>query len=217
MFENLPAYIDDPILGLFQVYQKDPRPTKVNLGIGIYCDDQGKVPLLESVRVARTEYLNANAPSVYLPTEGTDAYRAAVRALVFGETDVQTAANIAIVQTVAGTGGLKIGADFLKGALGHPEIWIPSPTWPNHEPIFETSGFRVRSYPYFSPATGRFDLEGATRAFSQLEPGSIVLLHPCCHNPTGVDPSQPEWAAMFDTIAERRVMPFFDMAYQGFA
>ncbi|HEX7868369.1 MAG TPA: amino acid aminotransferase [Variovorax sp.] len=213
MFDQLPAYADDPILGLFEVYKADPRPDKVNLGIGIYCDEAGQVPVLESVRAARAEGVGARGPSVYLPTEGGEAYRGAVRDLVFGE----TVADIVVVQTVAGTGALKVGADFLKGVLPDAAIWMPDPTWANHAAIFSGAGFRVESYPYYSKATGRFDLEGAVSTLQKLQAGSVVLLHPCCHNPTGVDPSQAEWNVLFDVIAQRGLLPFFDMAYQGFA
>jgi aromatic-amino-acid transaminase len=214
VFDHLPAYADDPILGLFEVYKADPRPGKVNLGIGIYCDEAGQVPVLESVRAARADGVGAQGPSVYLPTEGGEAYRGAVRTLVFGEA---AAADIVVVQTVAGTGALKVGADFLKGVLPEAAIWMPDPTWANHAAIFSGAGFRVESYPYYASATGGFDLEGAIAALRTLQAGSVVLLHPCCHNPTGVDPSQADWHALFDVIAQRGLLPFFDMAYQGFA
>lgn len=215
MFDHLPAYADDPILGLFDVYKADPRPGKVNLGIGIYCDEAGQVPVLDSVRAARADAVGARGPSVYLPTEGGEAYRGAVRALVFGK--AAAAADIVVVQTVAGTGALKVGADFLKGLLPEAAIWMPDPTWANHAAIFSGAGFRVESYPYYAGATGRFDVDGAVAALRKLQAGSVVLLHPCCHNPTGVDPSQAEWHALFDVIAQRGLLPFFDMAYQGFA
>ena len=213
MFDQLPAYHDDPILGLFDVYKADPRPHKVNLGIGVYCDEAGQVPVLESVRAARAEGVGARGPSVYLPSEGTEAYRHAVRGLVFGN----TSGDIVVVQTVAGTGALKVGADFLKGVLPDAAIWMPDPTWVNHAAIFSGAGFRVENYPYYARMTGHFDLEGAVAKLQKLQPGSVVLLHPCCHNPTGVDPSQVEWQALFDVIAQRGLLPFFDMAYQGFA
>ncbi|MET3180417.1 UNVERIFIED_ORG: aromatic-amino-acid transaminase [Variovorax guangxiensis] len=213
MFDRLPAYADDPILGLFETYKADPRPDKVNLGIGIYCDEAGQVPVLESVRAAREAGAGARGPSVYLPTEGGEAYRHAVRELVFGG----NVGNVVVVQTVAGTGALKVGADFLKGVLPDAAIWMPDPTWANHAAIFAGAGFRVESYPYYAKSTGRFDLDGAVAALRKLQAGSVVLLHPCCHNPTGVDPSQAEWRGLLDVIEQRGLLPFFDMAYQGFA
>lgn len=213
MFDPLPAYADDPILGLFEVYKADPRPHKVNLGIGIYCDAAGQVPVLAAVRAARAEGVGARGPSVYLPTEGGEGYRHAVRELVFGDA-VQ---EVVVVQTVAGTGALKLGADFLKGLRPDATVWLPDPTWANHAAIFSGAGLRAESYPYHHQATGGFDLDGAVATLRTLPAGSVVLLHPCCHNPTGIDPSHAEWHALFDAIGERGLLPFFDMAYQGFA
>lgn len=217
MFDQLPPPVDDPILGLFEAYQADPRPAKVNLGIGIYCDDAGRVPQLGAVRAARASLAQAGAPSVYPPTEGDGAFRAAVLDLVFGEAGRASAPALTVVQAVAGTGALKLGADFLKDALPDAAIWMPDPTWANHAAIFEGAGFGVHHYPYYAPDSGRFDAEGAVRALQGLKAGSVVLLHPCCHNPTGVDPTREQWSLLLDTIAERGLLPFFDMAYQGFA
>lgn len=217
MFDQLPSPTDDPILGLFEAYQADPRPKKVNLGIGIYCDEAGRVPLLESVRAARAALVDAGTPSVYPPTEGETAYRTAVRDLVFGEAGRALAPAITVVQTVAGTGALKTGADFLKGALAEAAIWMPDPTWANHAAIFEGAGFQVHHYPYYAPASGGFDVDAAVHTLEHLNAGSVVLLHPCCHNPTGIDPTPAQWALLLDAIAQRGLLPFFDMAYQGFA
>jgi aromatic-amino-acid transaminase len=214
VFDQLPAHADDPILGLFEAYKADPRPHKVNLGIGIYCDEQGRVPVLASVRAARALLAEADAPSVYAPTEGAQPYRDAVRRLVFGELET---APIVVVQTVAGTGALKTGADLLKDLSPEATVWMPDPTWANHVAIFEGAGLRVDHYPYYDGRTGGFDLDGAIATLGKLPAGDIALLHPCCHNPTGVDPSHDEWRALFDTIAQRGLLPFFDMAYQGFA
>jgi len=216
MFDQLPPYVDDPILGLFDLYRADSRPTKVNLGIGIYCDEAGHVPLLESVRAARAVLEAAGGPSVYPPTEGSQTYRQAVLDLVYGEGN-PAAPHITVVQTVAGTGALKIGADFLHGVLKDVAIWLPDPTWANHAAIFEGSGWRVGHYPYHDPANGRLDMDGAVAALHAQKAGSVVLLHPCCHNPTGIDPTEAQWAAFFDVIEQRGLLPFFDMAYQGFA
>ena len=214
MFDRLPAYAEDPILGLFEAFKADPRDRKVNLGIGIYCDEEGRVPVLASVRAAQAAGVGLQGPSTYLPTEGGEAYRRAVRELVFGEVD---AADIVVVQTVAGTGALKAGADLLKALQPDAAVWMPDPTWANHAAIFGGAGLRVESYPYYDKATGGFDLAGALATLRKLPAGSVVLLHPCCHNPTGVDPSQAEWHALLDAIGERGLLPFFDMAYQGFA
>lgn len=214
MFDHLPLYVDDPILGLFEKYKVDERPFKVNLGIGIYCDEDGNVPLLQSVRAARRAHLEGGTPSVYLPTEGDEIYRSVVCDLVFGS---PANSRISVVQTVAGTGALKIGADFLKDTLPSASIWMPNPTWANHGAVFESAGFATHSYPYYDPQSGQFDLEGALAVIGGLQAGSVLLLHPCCHNPTGVDPTQAQWSAILDSVERRGLLPFFDMAYQGFA
>lgn len=214
MFDHLPVYVDDPILGLFERYKADPRPFKTNLGIGIYCDEDGRVPVLESVRRARRSLLEADAPSLYAPTEGDEAYRSAVRELVFG---ASSPPDITVVQTVAGTGALKVGAEFLRHVLPKASVWLPDPTWANHSAIFASSGFELHTYPYHDAATGGFALDGALAELDHMPAGSVVLLHPCCHNPTGIDPSRHEWDAMLKVIERRGLLPFFDMAYQGFA
>jgi aromatic-amino-acid transaminase len=217
MFKNLPDYVEDPILGLFDAYRMDARADKVNLGIGIYCDDQGRVPVLESVRAAR-ERIDSGRPTAYLPTEGSPAYRDAVRALVFGEEIQGLAQQVVTVQAVGGTGALRIGAEFIKSASlpWGAKVSMPAPTWVNHEAIFQAAGFEVSHHPHCTQ-DGRFDIDGALAAMQALPRGAVVLLHPCCHNPTGIDPSRDEWGRLFDAIAKRGLLPFFDMAYQGFS
>lgn len=214
MFKQLQATAEDPILGLFERYQADARPHKVNLGIGLYTDAAGRLPVLDSVRAVRDALGHrAMAPSGYLPTEGDAALRRAACELVFGDADP---AFITTVQTLAGTGALALGADFLRRSLGRREIWVSDPTWGNHAPIFEGSGLAVRHYPYYDPATGGLNFAGMLAALRGLAAGSVVLLQPCCHNPTGVDPSPAQWQQVLDVVAERELLPFFDMAYQGF-
>ncbi|MDQ0012311.1 aromatic-amino-acid transaminase [Variovorax boronicumulans] len=215
MFKNLPDYVEDPILGLFDAYRADSRTRKVNLGIGIYCDEDGRVPVLASVRAAR-ERLDGAVPSIYLPTEGLPAYRHAVRELVFGDTTADLQERVVTIQTAGGTGALRVGAEFLASTNAQPRISMPAPTWVNHQAIFQAAGFEVSHYPYCTP-DGRFDIEGALAAMRDLPAGAVMLLHPCCHNPTGIDPSREQWERLLDAIAQRALLPFFDMAYQGFA
>jgi len=215
MFKNLPDYVEDPILGLFDAYRADSRTRKVNLGIGIYCDEDGRVPVLASVRAAR-ERLDGAAPSIYLPTEGLPTYRHAVRELVFGDATADLRERVVTIQTAGGTGALRVGAEFLASTSAEARICMPDPTWVNHQAIFQAAGFGVSHYPYCTP-DGRFDIDGALATFNALPSGTVVLLHPCCHNPTGIDPSREEWGRLLDAIAQRALLPFFDMAYQGFA
>jgi aromatic-amino-acid transaminase len=215
MFKNLPDYVEDPILGLFDAYRADSRTRKVNLGIGIYCDEDGRVPVLASVRAAR-ERLDGAAPSIYLPTEGLPTYRHAVRELVLGDARADLQKRVVTIQTTGGTGALRVGAEFLASTNAEPRICMPDPTWVNHQAIFQAAGFEVSHYPYCIPG-GRFDIDGALETFNALPAGAVVLLHPCCHNPTGIDPSREEWGRLLDAIAQRALLPFFDMAYQGFA
>ncbi|QSI30089.1 aminotransferase class I/II-fold pyridoxal phosphate-dependent enzyme [Variovorax sp. RKNM96] len=215
MFKNLPDYVEDPILGLFDAYRADVRTRKVNLGIGIYCDEDGRVPVLASVRAAR-ERIDGTEPCIYLPTEGLPGYRNAVRELVFGGATTDLQERVVTIQTAGGTGALRIGAEFLASTNTKPQICMPDPTWVNHQAIFQAAGFEVSHYPYCTP-DGRFDIDGALATFKALPAGTVVLLHPCCHNPTGIDPSREEWGRLLDAIAQRALLPFFDMAYQGFA
>ena len=203
----------DPILGVTEAYVADKNPKKVNLGVGVYYDDQGKIPLLDCVRHAESERLKTAPHHGYLPIDGLAAYDKAVQALVFGKEDKR----IVTAQALGGTGGLKIGADFLRKFYPDAQIWISEPSWENHRQLFEAAGFTVNSYPYYDPRTHLLDFPAMQRALNTLPAGAIVLLHACCHNPTGVDLADDQWRAVLDIVSSRGLVPFLDLAYQGFA
>jgi aromatic-amino-acid transaminase len=207
----------DPILGLTELYNADTHPKKVNLGVGVYYDDNGKVPLLDCVRRAEQQLAEKAAPRSYLPIDGLPAYDQAVQRLVFGEGSPALAQKrIVTVQALGGTGGLKVGADFLRRLLPGAEVWISDPSWENHRGLFENAGFKVNTYPYYAPKTHGLDFPAMARALESLVPGSIVVLHACCHNPTGVDLTSEQWDTVLGIVASRGLMPFLDLAYQGF-
>ena len=208
----------DPILGITEAYVADQNPKKVNLGVGVYYDDAGKVPLLECVRRAEAERLKAAPPRAYLPIDGLAAYDRAVPELVFGKGfGALQEKRVVTVQALGGTGGLKIGADFLRQLTPDAEVWISEPSWENHRQLFEAAGFTVRSYPYYDPRTHGLDFPGMRSALDKLPAGAIVVLHACCHNPTGVDLSPENWSEVLSIVQRRGLIPFLDLAYQGFA
>jgi aromatic-amino-acid transaminase len=208
----------DPILGVTEAYVADQNPRKVNLGVGVYYDDNGKIPLLECVRHAESERLKAAPPRGYLPIDGIAAYDKAVQALVFGKDSKPLQENrVVTVQALGGTGGLKIGADFLKRISPQAEVWISEPSWENHRQLFEAAGFAVKSYPYYEPKTRGLDFTGMKGALDALPAGTIVVLHACCHNPTGVDLTKEQWPQILEIVKARGLIPFLDLAYQGFA
>ena len=217
LFAHVPAYGGDPILTLMETFQKDPRPTKVSLSIGIYFDEEGRLPVLESVRRAETDALAHIGPRPYLPMEGAPAYRSAVQKLVFGaESEAVKSGRIATIQTLGGSGALKVGGDFLKRYFDTAEVWVSDPTWENHVALFDGAGFKVHTYPYYDEATGGLKFDAMLAKFDSLPSKSIVLLHASCHNPTGVDLTQDQWRALIPVIQRRGLIPFVDMAYQGF-
>jgi aromatic-amino-acid transaminase len=209
----VPMAPSDPIIGVTEAFLADPSPRKVNLGVGVYYDDEGKIPLLECVRHAESERLKSSPHRGYLPIDGLAAYASAVQGLVFGKEDKR----IVTVQALGGTGGLKVGADFLRRVAPQSEVWISEPSWENHRQLFEAAGFGVKSYAYYDPATKGLDFEAMRRALEALPAGAIVVLHACCHNPTGADLSQEQWRAVLEIVRSRGLVPFLDLAYQGFA
>ncbi|MFY9510069.1 MAG: amino acid aminotransferase [Rubrivivax sp.] len=216
-FSHLDAYAGDPILSLNEAFQHDPRPNKVNLSIGIYFDDAGRIPVLDCVRRAEALMLEESGPKPYLPIEGSAAMRSAVQALLFGAGhEAVTSGRIATLQTVGSSGGLKVGADFIKRWFPGSQVWVSDPTWDNHRAMFEGSGVTVNSYPYYDPATGGVRFDAMLAALDQLPPHSIVLLHACCHNPTGVDLSQAQWQQLIPLLQKRQLLPYLDLAYQGY-
>ncbi len=217
MFEHVDAYAGDPILSLNEAFQKDPRAGKINLSIGIYFDNDGRIPMLPSVRAAELAVVEAAGARPYLPMEGAANFRSAVQALLFGaEHPVLKAGRIATIQGVGSSGGLKVGADFLKRYFPDSTVYLSDPTWDNHRAVFEGSGHRCETYPYYDPATGGVRFDELLAGFKALPARSIVLMHACCHNPTGVDLTPDQWRALVPVIRERQLLPFLDLAYQGY-
>ncbi|MFU9136921.1 aromatic amino acid transaminase [Erwinia tasmaniensis] len=218
MFQNVDAYAGDPILSLMETFKQDPRPHKVNLSIGLYYDEQGEVPQLNAVAEAEAR-LNAQASgaSQYLPMDGLPAYRSAIAPLLFGQDHpLLTAGRIATIQTVGGSGALKIGADFLKAYFPQSQVWVSDPTWENHVAIFSGAGFEVNTYPWYDESTNGVKFDELVARLKTLPPKSIVLLHPCCHNPTGADLTNDQWDVVTGVLKGRDLIPFLDIAYQGF-
>lgn len=216
-FADLPTAPDDPILGLSEAFRLDPRAEKVNLGIGVYQDGAGKVPLLNAVRIAEEKLVSKAAPRSYLPIEGLAAFRDQMEELVFGrESSARRDGRIVSAQTIAGSGALRLGADLLAFSNPKSTVYLSDPSWANHQAIFERAGLRVAFYPYFDPNTKGLDFTGMLDSLSEITEGSVVLLHACCHNPSGVDPTCEQWRSIADIIEARRAIAFLDMAYQGF-
>ena len=218
MFQNVDAYAGDPILSLMETFRQDPRADKINLSIGLYYNEQGQIPQLASVKQAMVALQEPmQQASLYLPMEGLATYRSAVQSLLFGaDSALLQAGRIATIQSLGGSGALKVGADFLKRYFPGSEVWVSDPTWENHIAIFAGAGFTVHSYPYFDAATGGVNVEAMLETFNQLSPRSIVLLHPCCHNPTGADLTEAQWDRVIEVVQARELIPFLDIAYQGF-
>lgn len=207
----------DPILGLTEAFNADRNPKKVNLGVGVYYDDDGRVPLLECVRRAENLLVEQAVPRNYLPIDGLPAYDRAVRELVFGaDSAAFKEGRIVTVQALGGTGGLKIGADFLRRIAPKAEVWISAPSWENHRALFENAGFAVHAYPYYQPRTHGLDFAGMIASLGAMPADSIAVLHACCHNPTGVDLEPEQWTEVMRTVVARGLIPFLDFAYQGF-
>jgi len=217
MFEHVDAYAGDPILTLNEAFGKDPRPHKINLSIGIYFDDAGKLPVMGAVRTAESAMLQTIGARPYQPMEGAVNYRQAVQQLLFGaDHEAVKSGRIAIIQTLGGSGGLKVGGDFLKRYFPNSNVWVSDPTWDNHRSMFEGAGFTVSTYPYYDAKTGGVKFAEMLAALKALPEQSIVLLHACCHNPTGVDLTAAQWQELIPVIQQRKLLPYVDIAYQGF-
>ncbi len=218
MFQNVDAYAGDPILSLMETYKQDTRPDKVNLSIGLYYNEQAIIPQLDAVAQAEARLTADPRQAIgYLPMSGLPAYRAASQTLLFGaHHPMLEQARIATIQTVGGSGGLKIGADFLKRYFPDSRVWVSDPTWDNHVAIFAGAGFNVNRYPYFDGERLEVNFNAMLECLQALPAKSIVLLHPCCHNPTGSDLSRTQWDRVIEVVAERALIPFLDIAYQGF-
>jgi aromatic-amino-acid transaminase len=207
----------DPILGLNEAFGADARTSKVNLGVGVYYNDEGKIPLLRAVKEAERIRVEAAQPRGYLPIEGIAAYDAAVQSLLFGaQSPLLSSGRLVTAQALGGTGALKIGADFLARFNAGAKVLISDPSWENHRALFESAGFTVESYPYYDPATRGVRFAAMLAALRAAAPGTIVVLHACCHNPTGVDLTEAQWRDVVAAVRERSLLPFLDIAYQGF-
>ncbi|SAF30829.1 aromatic-amino-acid aminotransferase [Enterobacter cloacae] len=218
MFQKVDAYAGDPILSLMERFKEDPRSDKVNLSIGLYYNEDGIIPQLKAVAEAETR-LNAapHGASLYLPMEGLNTYRSTIAPLLFGaDHAVLAQKRVATIQTLGGSGALKVGADFLKKYFPDSGVWVSDPTWENHVAIFEGAGFKVATYPWFDSETNGVRVEALLEKLNTLPERSIVLLHPCCHNPTGADLTNAQWDAVIEVLKARNLIPFLDIAYQGF-
>ncbi len=208
----------DPILGLNEAFNADSRTTKVNLGVGVYFDDNGKIPLLNAVKVAEKARLDAMPSRGYQPIDGLAAYNQAVQVMLFGkDSPLLTEGKVVTTQALGGTGALKVGADYLKRLLPSATVYISDPSWENHRAIFENAGFAVDVYPYYDAATRGVNFAAMKSCLNTLPAGSVIVLHACCHNPTGADLSEAQWREIIEVIQARGLVPFIDMAYQGFA
>jgi aromatic-amino-acid transaminase len=205
----------DPILGLNEQFNADPNPNKVNLGVGVYYDENGKLPLLKCVAAAEAQMAAKPIARGYLPIDGIPAYDKAVQTLVFGEA-VAASGRVATVQGIGGTGGLKVGADFLKRLSPNAQVLISDPSWENHRALFTNAGFTVGTYPYYDAAKRGIAFDGLLGALTGAAAGTIVVLHACCHNPTGYDLSPAQWEQVIAVVKAKQLTPFLDMAYQGF-
>lgn len=217
LFSRVEMAPRDPILGLNEQFAADPNPNKVNLGIGVYTDADGKLPLLACVKAGEEQLMQAAKPRGYLPIDGIAAYDKAVQGLVFGAgSEAVTSGRVATVQGLGGTGGLKVGADFLKRINPDAQVLISDPSWENHRALFEAAGFTVGTYPYYDAARQGINFDAMLAALNAASAGTIVVLHACCHNPTGYDISPAQWAQVITALKARDLVPFLDMAYQGF-
>ncbi len=227
MFENVPLAPPDAIFGLMEAFKKNPNPDKINLGAGVYKDESGRTPVLACVKAAEARILQQEPSKAYLPIEGAPEYGQAVQRLIFGpEHAIITGRRAVTAHCPGGTGALRVACDLLKrvrpSATGHPgggqtTVWLSAPTWPNHPQILEAVGLEMKSYPYFDRGNNSLDFAGMIDALSRVEAGDVVLLHGCCHNPTGVDPTPEQWQEIGEVLAQRRAVPLVDFAYQGFA
>jgi aromatic-amino-acid transaminase len=218
VFQNVDAYAGDPILSLMETFKQDSRAHKVNLSIGLYYDAQGVIPQMKAVAAAEA-LLNAQpqGASLYLPMEGLPPYRSAIAPLLFGaDHPVLKAGRIATIQTLGGSGALKVGADFLKFYFPNSQVWVSDPTWENHIAIFAGAGFTVNTYPWYDAESNGVKFDALLAKLNTLPAQSIVLLHPCCHNPTGADLTNAQWDEVTAVLKARELIPFLDIAYQGF-
>jgi aromatic-amino-acid transaminase len=217
LFGHIEQAPPDPIIGLTEAFNHDSNPAKVNLGVGVYQDATGKVPVLNVVREAEKRFYESEATKAYLPIDGLAAYNQAVQQLLFGaDAQVLAEGRAVTVQGLGGTGSLKIGADFIRRFLPDAQVWISNPSWENHQALFEAAGFKVNVYPYYDAETHGLNFNGMLESLKTLPTNSVVVLHACCHNPTGVDLNEEQWRLVIDVVKAGGLLPFLDFAYQGF-
>ncbi len=218
MFETIQPAPPDPILGLTESFREDPNPKKINLSVGVYQDATGKTPVLESVRKAGQLVLEQQTSMSYLPIPGSPKYAAAVQGLMFGTGhEVVTSGRAATSHTPGGTGALRVAADLIHKQLPKATVWLTQPTWPNHPQIFSAAGVPTKSFPYFDAKTNGFAFDEALAAIQKIPAGDVILLHGCCHNPTGIDPTPAQWKNLAEVVYQGGLLPILDFAYQGFA
>ncbi|HFQ5426854.1 TPA: amino acid aminotransferase [Vibrio vulnificus] len=218
MFEKVVAAPADPILGLTEEFKKDPRAEKINLGVGIYKTEQGETPVLATVKKAESALVETEKTKSYLTIEGTAEYALAVQKLLFGaDAELINAQRAKTAQAPGGTGALRVAGEFIKRQLGDVKIWISNPTWANHHGVFRAAGLETVEYAYYNPETKDKDFAAMLADLEKASAGDVVLLHGCCHNPTGIDPTEQEWEALAKLVADKGLLPLFDFAYQGFA
>lgn len=216
MFESLHMAPPDAILGLSEAYNNDPNPEKINLTIGVYKDESGNTPIFRSVKKAEQRILEQETTKSYLAINGSAEYAKSVQHLVFGaDHEIVTSKRAITAHTPGGTGALRVAADFIKRLNPTTTVWLSKPTWPNHPAVFEAAGLTTNTYPYYDADSKSLDFEAMTQALDQVKPGDTVLFHSCCHNPTGMDPNQEQWKQLADLLASKKVLIFFDFAYQG--
>ncbi|HYO23826.1 MAG TPA: amino acid aminotransferase [Lacipirellulaceae bacterium] len=217
MFEAIEAAPKDAILGLTEAFRADPRAEKINLSVGVYQDESGKTPLLECVKEAERRLASAPTTKSYLPISGLAEYCSAVGELAFGAaSEALSRKRVAVAQTPGGTGALRVAADFIHANLPRATVWLSEPTWPNHPQIFAAAGVPTKTYAYFDKSKNALDLAGMVGVIGKMAAGDVVLLHGCCHNPTGIDPTTAQWSAIADAVQKQGVLPLVDFAYQGF-
>ena len=218
LFSSVQLAPKDPIFGLTEAYTADQRPGKVNLGVGVYYTDEGKVPLLRAVLEAEKEVVAKEAPRAYIPIEGPNPYNSAVQNLLFGkDSALIQAGRVVTAECLGGTGALRVGGDFVKRLEPNSPAAISSPSWENHRGIFEAAGYTVLDYTYFDPKTRGVDFDGMVKSLESFPAKTLVILHACCHNPTGADLTKDQWKTIISICQQKQLIPFLDIAYQGFA
>lgn len=218
LFADFTAAPPDPILGLSEAFKNDPNPNKINLGVGVFKDTEGNTPIPESVKTAEARLLQAEHTKSYLPIDGSPEYASAVQRVLFGDDHAIIKGKRAVTtQTPGGTGALRVAADFVRRMLPETTVWMSDPTWPNHPDVFTAAGLPMQSYPYFDASTNGVKFDAMMQTVRNIPPGDMILIHGCCHNPTGVDLSPQQWQEVSAVVAQRGILPLIDFAYQGFA